>query len=214
MEFPTIIPLFPLPNVVLFPGVPLPLHVFEPRYRDLVRDVSATHEIIGMALLRGDWQARYHENPDIFETGCAGRIVNLEQLPDGKYNILLHGVREFVIERNIFDKSYRQAAVRWRTLGPRGIDPACRARLIRLLNSFLRTQPNTPAHRLLHDETLSDHLLVNFFSYALDIAPLEKQGLLSAASLNERAERLREILEFHMEEARFGPKPPGPDRCH
>jgi Lon protease-like protein len=214
MEFPTIIPVFPLPNVVLFPGVPLPLHIFEPRYRDLVRDASAGHEIIGLSLLRGDWQARYHENPDIFETGCAGKIVSLEELPDGKYNILLHGVREFVIERHIFDKSYRQAAVRWRSLGPRGIDPACRARLIRLLSSFLRTQPNTPAHRLLHDETLSDHLLVNFFSYALDIAPLEKQGLLSAASLTERAERLREILEFHMEEARFGPKPPGPDRCH
>jgi len=214
MEYPTIIPVFPLPNVVLFPGVPLPLHIFEPRYRDLVRDASASYEIIGISLLRGDWKARYHENPDIFETGCAGKIVSLEQLPDGKYNILLHGVREFVIERHIFDKSYRQAAIRWRTLGPRGIEHACRTRLISLLSSFLRTQPNTPAHRLLHDRTLSDHLLVNFFSYALDIAPLEKQDLLEAASLSDRAERLREILEFHLEEARLGPKPPGPDRCH
>src|SRR5262249_43376062 len=53
MDLPSTIPIFPLPNVVLFPGVPLPLHVFEPRYRDMVRDVSVTHEVIGMALLRG-----------------------------------------------------------------------------------------------------------------------------------------------------------------
>jgi Lon protease-like protein len=66
----------------------------------------------------------------------------------------------------------------------------------------------------LHDQTLSDDLLVNFFSYALEIAPLEKQGLLEAALLTDRAERLCDILEFHLEETRFGPKPPGPDRCH
>jgi Lon protease-like protein len=214
MDFPSIIPVFPLPNVVLFPGVPLPLHIFEPRYRDLVRDVSGSHEIIGMALLRGDWQDRYYENPDIFETGCAGKIVNVEQVPDGKFNILLHGIREFTIERYIFDKSYRQAAVRWRTVGPRAIDRACRCRLVSLLSGFLRTQPDTPAHRLLHDPILSDELLVNFFSYALEIAPLEKQGLLEATSLTERAERLRDILDFHLEEIRLGPKPRGPDRCH
>ena len=214
MEFPPIIPVFPLPNVVLFPGVPLPLHIFEPRYRDLVREASANHEIIGMALLRGDWQERYHENPDIFETGCAGKIVNVEELPDGKFNILLHGLREFSIARHIFDRSYRQAEVRWRSAGPRSIDRACRTRLIALLSGFLHTQPDTPAHRLLHDQTLSDDLLVNFFSYALEIAALEKQGLLEAATLPERAERLGEILEFHLEEARAGSKPPGRDRCH
>jgi Lon protease-like protein len=214
MELPSIIPVFPLPNVVLFPGVPLPLHIFEPRYRDLARDASASHEVIGVTLLRGDWRARYYENPDVFETGCAGRIVNLEELPDGKFNLLLHGFREFTIERHIFDKSYREAVVHWRNLGPRVIDSACRSHLVRLLSGFLRMQVDTPAHRLLHDQTLSDDLLVNFFSYALEIAPLEKQGLLEAASLAERAEGLRDILEFHLAETRLGPRPPGPDRCH
>ena len=214
MDLPSIIPLFPLPNVVLFPGVPLPLQIFEPRYRDLVRDASAGHEIIGMVLLRGDWQRRYYENPDIFETGCAGRIVNLETLPDGKFNIVLHGLREFDIRRQILDKSYRQAEVRWRSWGQRSLDTSCRDGLVSLLSGFLRTQPDTPAHRLLHDPTLTDDLLVNFFSYALEIAPLEKQGLLEAATLPERAQRLCEILEFHLEENRLGRKPPGPDRCH
>ena len=214
MEFPPIIPVFPLPNVVLFPGVPLPLHIFEPRYRELVRDAAANHEIIGMALLRGEWQQRYHENPDIFETGCAGKIVNVEELPDGKFNILLHGLREFSIARHLFDRAYRQAEVRWRCAGQRRIDVACRTRLIDLLRRFLHAQPNTPADRLLHDQTLADDLLVNFFSYALEIAPLEKQGLLEAATLPERAERLTDILEFHLEETRAGSKLPGPDRCH
>src|SRR6266849_2978587 len=107
MDLPSIIPVFPLPNVVLFPGVPLPLHICEPRYRDMVREAADGHEVIGMALLRGDWQPRYDENPEIFDTGCAGKIVNVESLPDGRYNILLHGLREFTIRRHMFEKSYR-----------------------------------------------------------------------------------------------------------
>jgi uncharacterized protein len=214
MDLPSIIPVFPLPNVVLFPGVPLPLHIFEPRYRDMVREAAAAHEIIGMVLLRGDWQRHYYENPDIFETGCAGKIVNVESLPDGKFNILLHGVREFSVQRHIFEKSYRQASVHWRSLSHRTLDAARRARLSRLLGEFLEAKPATPADRLLHDPSLSDEMLVNFFSYALDIVPLEKQGLLEADSLEVRAERLTEIVEFHLEESRLGLKPRDPGRCH
>jgi Lon protease-like protein len=214
MDLPSVIPVFPLPNVVLFPGVPLPLHIFEPRYRDMVREAANGHEVIGMALLRGDWQPRYDENPEIFETGCAGKIVNVESLPDGRYNILLHGLREFTIRRHVFEKSYRQGEVSWRSLAHRGLDSSCRSALVSLLSRFLEAKPATPAHRLLHDRSLSDELLVNFFSYALDIAPLEKQGLLEAQTLMTRAERLREIIEFHIEETRLGLKAPGPDRCH
>jgi uncharacterized protein len=205
---------FPLPNVVLFPGVPLPLHIFEPRYREMVKEASASHEIIGMVLLRGDWQARYHEHPDIFETGCAGKIVNVEALPDGRSNILLHGLREFTVCREILDKPFRQAEVSWRSRGEPTVDSAARSRLVGLLTEFLHAAPETPAHRLLHERSLSDELLVNFFSYALDLAPLEKQGLLDASSLAQRAAGLTEIIEFHLEESRLGLKPSGPDRCH
>jgi uncharacterized protein len=214
MDLPSIIPVFPLPNVVLFPGVPLPLHIFEPRYRDMVREAADGHEVIGMALLRGDWQPRYEENPEIFDTGCAGKIINVESLADGRYNILLHGLREFTIRRHVFEKSYRQGEVSWRSLAHGGLDSSCRSALVSLLSRFLEAKPATPAHRLLHDRSLSDELLVNFFSYALDIAPLEKQGLLEAQTLMTRAERLREIIEFHIEETRLGLKAPGPDRCH
>jgi Lon protease-like protein len=214
MDFPSIIPVFPLPNVVLFPGVPLPLHIFEPRYRDMVREAAEGHELIGMVLLRGDWQPRYHENPEIFDTGCAGKIVNVESLQDGRYNILLHGLREFTVRRHLLAKSYRQAEVAWRSTSFGGLDSGCRGTLVSLLSQFLQAKAATPPDRLLRDRSLSDELLVNFFSYALDIAPLEKQGLLEAPTLTTRAERLREIIEFHLEESRLGLKTPGRDRCH
>src|ERR1700732_3420710 len=86
-ELPRIIPLFPLPNLVLFPGVAVPLHIFEPRYREMIADVSASHGIIGMMLLKGDWERDYYAYPDIFEVGCAGRISLLTPLPDGRYNL-------------------------------------------------------------------------------------------------------------------------------
>jgi Lon protease-like protein len=69
-ELPSIIPIFPLPNLVLFPGVKVPLHIFEPRYREMVAEVGAGHGIVGMMLLKGDWERDYYDYPDIFEIGC------------------------------------------------------------------------------------------------------------------------------------------------
>ena len=214
MEFPTVIPVFPLPSVVLFPGVPLPLHIFEPRYRKMVRAAAAGNEIIGMVLLRGDWPPRYHEHPDIYEVGCAGKLVNVDALPDGKFNIVLHGLREFVVRTHLFDKPYRQAEVSWRRAGQTPLEPLCRDRLVRVLTDFLRPEAASPAGRLLRSGSLSDELLVNFFSYALDIPPLEKQGLLEAPTLEARGRRLADVIEFYVAESRLGLKPSGSDRCH
>jgi len=214
VDLPTIIPIFALPNVVLFPGVPLPLHIFEPRYRDMVRDASAGPEIIGLSLLRGSWREQYEARPEIFEIGCAAKIINVDAASDGTFDIVLHGMREFAIRRHIFAKSYRQAEVTWRSSGERALPAERRARLTRLLSRFLEAAPDSPAQRLLDDGFLTDELLVHFFSFAVDIVPLEKQALLEARTLPERAERLAEVLEFHLEEARLGLKSSGPDRCH
>jgi len=213
MDLPSTIPIFPLPNVVLFPAVPLPLHIFEQRYRQMVRDAAASHEIIGMTLLRGDWQKDYEGNPEIFDVGCAGKLVNVESLPDGRSNILLHGTREFTMRRQIFDKPYRQAEVTWRTGGQGSIGEQ-RSRLVELLGRFVKAEPGSKGYRLLQDQTLTDELLVNFFSYALEIDPLEKQGLLQADTLRARAQRLIEIIEFHLEESRLTLGRSGSDRCH
>jgi len=214
MEFPTTIPIFALPNVVLFPGVPLPLHMFEPRYRDMVRDAIAGHSIIGMALLRGDWQRRYEERPAIFDVCCAGKVVNVEELPDGKFNILLHGLRELTVRRHIFEKSYREAEIVWRPSPAQQLPELTRAALVERLTRYLSAAPESAAHRLLRDESLTDPMLVNFFSYALELDPLEKQGLLEAADLCKRAERLADFLEFHLEEARINVPLPDSERQH
>ncbi|MBI2990807.1 MAG: LON peptidase substrate-binding domain-containing protein [Deltaproteobacteria bacterium] len=107
-----VIPVFPLPNVVLFPKVHLPLHIFEPRYRQMVKDAMAGPKLIGMALLRGDWSKNYHGNPDIYPVGCVGEIVSATPVPDGRFNIVLYGLREYHIQEQILEQSpYRQARV-------------------------------------------------------------------------------------------------------
>jgi hypothetical protein len=216
MELPAIIPIFPLPNVVLFPGVPLPLHVFEPRYREMVADIKDDDGIIGMTLLRGDWREQYYGAPEVFGVGCAGKIVSVEELADGRYNILLHGIREFEISHEMRTRSYRLAEVRWRSAPPpdfclrRGL----REELMQRLHDYVAQHFEDSVRRLLDDPTLGDQLLVNFFCYALDLEPLEKQGLLEALSLGTRAERLSEVLDFQLHLTRSGLTEPPSGRSH
>src|SRR5258708_11996570 len=90
-----LLPIFPLPNVVLFPNVFLPLHVFEPRYRQMVNDALTGDRIIGMVLLRPGWQADYEGRPAVYPVGCAGLITHAERLPDGRFTIVLRGLPHF-----------------------------------------------------------------------------------------------------------------------
>ncbi len=216
MDLPRIIPIFPLPNVVLFPGVPLPLHIFEVRYREMIADVKDGDGIIGMALLRGDWRQQYYETPEVFAVGCAGRIVSVEELADGRFNILLHGLREFEIARETLTRSYRLAEVSWRPPPPSDfcLPPDLRAQLLDRLRTYVAQHFEDSVRRLLDDPTLGDTILVNFFCYALDLEPLEKQGLLEALSLGVRADRLREVLDFQLHLARSGLLEPPSGRSH
>lgn len=213
VELPNPIPLFPLPNVVLFPGVPLPLHIFEPRYREMVRAAVDGEQMIGMVLLRGDWQASYEGNPPIFDVGCGGRLSRVEALPDGRFNILLHGVREFRVLSESFEHSYRLATVDWRPAAA-GLPAGGRPQVLAGVRRLLETQPDSPLHGLLKDESLSDELLVNFFSYALDHGVLEKQSLLQADGLAARARQLVELIDFRLEAQRSFNHEPGSDLPH
>lgn len=199
-ELPSVIPLFPLPNAVLFPGVPLPLHVFEPRYREMVRAVSQSDDrIVGMVLLRGDWRKDYYGNPDVFQVGCAGRMLSVEPLDDGRSNILLHGLREFVIGEENHDLPFRRASVSWRAPLGGELDPALRRRIRDLVTRFLGDREPKLARKLLDDASVPDELLVNFLCYALDFSPLEKQALLDVGSLRQRGTRLCEVVQFALE---------------
>ena len=108
---PPTIPIFPLPNVVLFPNVFLPLHIFEPRYREMVRGALATDRIIGMVLLRPGYERDYEGRPPVYPVGCAGVITHSEVLPDGRFNIILKGIEKFKMTGEDTSRSYRLAHV-------------------------------------------------------------------------------------------------------
>lgn len=204
---PIMVPLFPLPNVVLFPQVLLPLHIFEPRYREMVRDISNGDELVGMILLRGAVEHPLSSEPDTYSVGCAGRMIRRVDLPDGRFNILLQGVREFFPREQSFDRPYRSAAVEWRP--PPAPDDRLggdrRRRLVDRIRAFAGNQGDSPELRILDDPTVSDEMLVNLFAFALDLPVAEKQSLLEVSGVVDRADHLIETLDFHMLEREFSP---------
>src|ERR1051325_1476612 len=104
---PPSIPLFPLPNVVLFPNVFLPLHIFEPRYRQMVADALAGDRLIGITLLLPGYGADYEGRPSIYGIGCAGVITHSQPLADGRYDIVLRGIEKFRVRSEDQSKPYR-----------------------------------------------------------------------------------------------------------
>ncbi len=213
MSLPDVIPLFPLPNVVLFPGIPLPLHIFEPRYRAMVRDAVRGSRLIGMVLLRGEWQEQYLGNPEIFGVGTVGEIGRVEELPDGRFNLVLRGLREFVIHRELSRQEYREAVVSWRPLTQASLPAGARRQIASLVVRYLERIGRAPADRELVESGVEDEVFVNFLAQHLDIDPLEKQALLEAATLAERGRRLMDVLEFRLEELRSHPGG-APGRAH
>jgi uncharacterized protein len=213
VSLPDVIPLFPLPNVVLFPGIPLPLHIFEPRYRAMVRDAVRGSRLIGMVLLRGDWQAQYLGNPEIFGIGTVGEIGHVEELPDGRFNLVLRGLREFVIHRELSRHDYREAVVSWRPPVQGHLPDGARRRIASLVMRFLERIGRAPADGELVESGVEDEVFVNFLAQHLDIDPLEKQALLEAVTLAERGRRLMDVLEFRLEELRSHPAG-APGRAH
>jgi Lon protease-like protein len=99
--------LFPLPNVVLFPRAVLPLHIFEMRYRAMTADALTGRRLIAMALLKSGWERDYYARPAIEPVVCVGRILTHEQLPDGKYNMLLQGIGRAKLAREIADDDHQ-----------------------------------------------------------------------------------------------------------
>ena len=209
---PEIIPLFPLPNAVLFPRMPLPLHVFEPRYRAMVRDAARGARLIGMALLCGDWERDYYGRPPIFPTGTVGELVHVEELADGRFNIVLRGVREYAIVRELEGAPYREAAVTWRAPARGPLARELRAAIAHEMQRYIARLGRGPVPEDLLRGPVDDETFVNFLAQHLDVTPLEKQALLEAATLEQRARRLLDALVFRVEELRLGGG--GPGRAH
>jgi Lon protease-like protein len=104
-----VVPVFPLPDVVFFPGTTLPLHIFEPRYCDMVRDAMEGEGLIVMTLLRPGWERDYLEAPPIYDVATVGRIEDLTQLPDGGFNLRLVGLQRVRLNELQADTPYRLA---------------------------------------------------------------------------------------------------------
>ena len=211
MTLPDVIPIFPLPNVVFFPRTPLPLHIFEPRYRAMVRDATRGARLVGMVLLRGDWMAEYYGRPPVFTTGTVGEMVHVDELPDGRFNIVLRGLREYTIVRELERAEYREAVVTWRSALGDPLPPGVRDAIRRLVLRYLAHLGRRPADDDLFRGAVDDETFVNFLAQHLDVAPVEKQAMLEAPTLGDRAQRLLDVLEFRLQEP---PRAGSPGRAH
>lgn len=198
-----VVPVFPLPNVVFFPKMQLPLHIFEQRYRQMVRDALGKERLIGMALLRGDWEKDYYENPNIYPVGCLGSIAGVTPLPDGRFNILLHGVREYEIQEHILEQTpYRRARVVLREEMP-ALEPGFFESLKKEVVELARETAGERAPefiKALDAASLDGETWLNLCCAALDVATIERQSLLEATSLPDRAARLLQLLRFQAAE--------------
>ena len=205
-----LLPIFPLPNVVLFPNVFLPLHIFEPRYREMVADAVASDRMIGMVLLRPGWQHEYDGCPPVYPVGCSGVITHVEPMPDGRYNIVLRGVERFRILEEDHVKSYRRALVEpvpdhAQSSDDRAVVRRLRSKLESLVVPTIerslagagRLEPIESGERDSKiPPTMADEDLIHALAQYLDLEPLEKQALLELHGLRSRTESLIELLEM------------------
>jgi Lon protease-like protein len=190
---PARIPIFPLAGAILFPRAQLPLHIFEPRYRDMVRDALAGPGRIGMIQPSGDG-----EPPPLFQTGCVGEIVGAEELDDGRFNIVLHGSARFrlIAERDL-GTAYRQADVDLAAFDdsePQPLGLAQRAEVEREAKRFgdalgLAVDWNAVGQ-------LDDEMLVNAIAQVAPFDTGAKQALLEEQTLAGRADLVVQLMQF------------------
>ena len=196
---PEIIPVFPLPNVVFFPHTYLPLHIFEPRYRDMVEDAASGGQCIGMALLKDGWEEQYYEAPPIFELGCVGRMTTVQKLPDSRFNIVLEGLRRCTYHEEMVPRSYRQAKI---SLLPSQesdeLEDSLRIKITEAAETYLQAKKVPDLCQIIASGRLSDRVLVNSLSAGLDFTPIEKQFLLESEHLSQQARRLLDLIRLKL----------------
>jgi hypothetical protein len=191
------LPVFPLAGALLFPRAQLPLHIFEPRYRAMIRDTLASDRLIGMVQPRGD--SGEEQPPALFAVGCIGRILEAEELADGRFNIVLDGLGRFRIAREAsVETEYRQVDADRSGFDdsddPDPLGIAQRAEMereARLYADALGYAVDWSAVARLDDE-----MLVNGIA---QVAPLDvgsKQALIEAPNIADRADLLVQFMQF------------------
>jgi Lon protease-like protein len=203
--------LFPLPNLVVFPHVMQPLHIFEPRYRAMLEEALADDGLIGMVLLAPGWEKDYEGRPPLRAVGCLCRVATYHKTDEGSYNVLVLGLRRIVVEKELPpDKLFRVAEVRLCE------DEYCEAAAAdrpelqrRLLEAFKQVLPSMPEANEQLDELLGSQvplgMLTDIVAYTLDIDLEFKERLLAETSVDRRAELLLDHMS-HLRKAVFPPE--------
>ncbi len=192
--------LFPLPNLVVFPHAIQPLHIFEPRYVEMLEDALREDQLLAMALLKPGWESCYEERPEVYPATCVGRILAEAQLADGTYNLVLQGLCRAAIEHELpAEHAYRMADVTVINEQP----PASEAQQDRLRQAltqrFRRQVPESLVSQehfsLMYGADVPVGVLTDVIAFTLDLATPLKQDLLSEPSTTERARKLIRILD-------------------
>ena len=197
-----VIPLFPLPTTVFYPNTSLPLHIFEPRYRNMVEDALNGKGEIGMILLKPGWESDYQGTPEIMTTGCVGKIERHSKLPEGKYNILLSGLYRFRILNEIGGKIYRQAEVEFlKEINDQDLTTKTspiKEQLIRVMQLYLKNLPDeTKVEQTLDLENCRKLAeFVDKLTHQFDLPPNKMQEFLEQQDVQKRANSLYSLIEF------------------
>jgi uncharacterized protein len=205
--------LFPLPNLVLFPHVMQPLHIFEPRYRDLLEDALAGDRLMAMAALAPGWEKDYEGRPAIYPMACLGRITTHYRLADGTYNVLLLGLQRARIAREIDGhRAFREAEVELcEDQYPAGQMARQQSLQQRLHDTLVKVLPHMPEAREQMDQLLAHDVplgvLSDVISYMLELDVAGKQALLAEADVCRRTELL--LAHFSAPSTDVGATPAG-----
>lgn len=197
-DLPDTIPIFPLPGALLLPRARLPLHLFEPRYLQMLEDAMKTPaRIIGMIQPNA---IPGREGTGLFRIGCAGRLTQFSETEDGRYLVTLSGVSRFRVVSEVSGFTpYRRCDVSWEgfeaDLAPKDSDIAFdRDAFLSLLGRYFDARSMSADWETLKDA--EDELLINSLSMMLDFEPEDKQALLEAPSLSTRRETLVTLIEY------------------
>ncbi len=199
--------LFPLPNLVLFPHVIQPLHVFEPRYVSLLHDALAGDRLIAMALLNPGWEYDYEGRPPMAPVACLGRVLSWQAQPGDRYNMLLLGLRRVRIVSELpAEQAYREAEVEVLEdkypVGGAELRPNLRRKLIRAFENMLPCIKDADElFNQLSVDSISLGTLTDVISYALDLVVAAKQALLAEQNVDRRAKALVTHLKAAANEA-------------
>jgi Lon protease-like protein len=213
-DFHGVVRLFPLPNLVMFPNVMQPLHIFEPRYCEMLEDALRGDKLITMALLQPGWEDDYAGRPPISPVACIGRIVSHARDHIGRYNILLLGAgRAQIVSELPPERSFRRAEVK--LLNDCYPTAAAKRRPLlqrKLLDAFRHFVPETKVAQQQFDQLLSNDIplgmLTDIVSFTMSLDVAFKQLLLSECNVDRRATLLLEKLDTLVEPAPSEPNAP------